>query len=68
MAPSAIRLAAFTKSDANRVHRCRQSCRLYHFEAFTADEKSAGMFETQHQAATALRELAALPCPDGDAP
>src|SRR2546430_5659981 len=30
MAPSAIRLAAFTKSDANRVHRCRQSCLLYH--------------------------------------
>jgi hypothetical protein len=38
------------------------------FEAFTADEKSAGMFETQHRAATTLRELAALPCPDGDAP
>jgi len=36
------------------------------FEAFTADEKSAGMFETQHRAATALRELATVPCPDGD--
>jgi hypothetical protein len=39
---------------------------LIGFEAFTADEKSAGMFETQHRAATALRELAAAPCPDGD--
>ncbi len=38
------------------------------FEAFTADEKAAGMFETQHRAATTLRELAALPCPIGDAP
>jgi hypothetical protein len=36
------------------------------FEAFTADEKSAGVYETQHRAATALRELAAAPCPDGD--
>jgi hypothetical protein len=36
------------------------------FEAFTADEKSAGMFETLHLAATALRELVAAPCPDGD--
>ncbi len=36
------------------------------FEAFTADEKSAGVFETQHRAATHLRELAAAPCPDGD--
>jgi hypothetical protein len=36
------------------------------FEAFTADEKSAGVYETQHRAATALRYLAALPCPDGD--
>jgi hypothetical protein len=36
------------------------------FEAFTADEKAAGMFETLHRAATHLRELAALPCPDGD--
>jgi hypothetical protein len=33
------------------------------FEAFTADD---GMFETQHHAATALRELATVPCPDGD--
>jgi hypothetical protein len=38
------------------------------FEAFTADEKAAGVYETLHRAATALRELAALPCPDGDAP
>jgi hypothetical protein len=36
------------------------------FEAFTADEKAAGLYETQHRAATALRELAGLPCPDGD--
>jgi hypothetical protein len=35
------------------------------FEAFTADEKSAGMFETLHRAATALRELATVPSPDG---
>jgi hypothetical protein len=33
------------------------------FEAFTADEKSAGMFETLHRAATHLRELAAAPLP-----
>jgi hypothetical protein len=38
------------------------------FEAFTANERTAGMFETLHRAATALRELVALPCPDGDAP
>jgi hypothetical protein len=36
------------------------------FEAFTADEKSAGIFETQHRGATKLRELATAPCPDGD--
>jgi hypothetical protein len=36
------------------------------FEAFTADEKGAGIFETLHRAATALRQLAGLPCPDGD--
>jgi hypothetical protein len=36
------------------------------FEAFTTDEKAAGMFETLHRAVTALRELAATPCPDGD--
>jgi hypothetical protein len=36
------------------------------FEAFTADEKSAGLYETQHRAATALRELAAQVMPDGD--
>jgi hypothetical protein len=36
------------------------------FEAFTADEKAAGMFETLHRAARHLRELAAAPCPDGD--
>ena len=36
------------------------------FEALTADEKSAGMFETLHRAATELRQLAGLPCPDGD--
>jgi hypothetical protein len=28
------------------------------FEAFTADEKAAGLFETLHRAATHLRELA----------
>ncbi len=31
------------------------------FQAFTADEKAAGMFETLHRAATALRELTAPP-------
>jgi len=31
------------------------------FEALTADEKTAGMFETLHRAATHLRELAAAP-------
>ena len=36
------------------------------FEAFTADEKAAGMFETLHRAATRLRELAAQAMPDGD--
>jgi hypothetical protein len=35
------------------------------FEAFTADEKAAGMFETQHRAATALRQQAAECLPDG---
>jgi hypothetical protein len=29
------------------------------FEAFTADERTVGMFETTHRAATYLRELAA---------
>jgi hypothetical protein len=36
------------------------------FQAFTADEKAAGMFETLHRAATHLRELAAQVMPDGD--
>jgi hypothetical protein len=36
------------------------------FQAFTADEKAAGMFETLHRAATHLQELAAARCPDGD--
>ena len=36
------------------------------FEAFTVDEKAAGTFETLHRAATALRELAAAPRPNGD--
>jgi hypothetical protein len=35
------------------------------YESFDANEISLGMFETQHRAATALRELAAAPCPDG---
>jgi len=35
------------------------------FEAFTADEKVAGMFETLHRAATHLRELAAAPALTG---
>jgi hypothetical protein len=33
------------------------------FQAFTADEKAAGMFETLHRAATHLRELAAAALP-----
>jgi hypothetical protein len=32
----------------------------------TADEKAAGIFDTQHRAATALREIAALPSGDND--
>jgi hypothetical protein len=36
------------------------------FEAFDAEQRSFGMFETSRRAATALRELAAAPCPDGD--
>jgi hypothetical protein len=31
-----------------------------------SDEQSAGVYETRRRAATALRHLAALPCPDGD--
>ena len=31
------------------------------FEAFTADERTVGMFETTHRAATYLRELAGPP-------
>jgi hypothetical protein len=38
-----------------------------YFEAFTADERPAGAFETTHRAATHLRELAEPACsPDGD--
>ena len=33
------------------------------FEAFTADEKAAGMFETLHRAATHLREPDCGPLP-----
>jgi hypothetical protein len=36
------------------------------FEAFDAEQRAFGVYETQHRAATALRELAAAPCPDGD--
>jgi hypothetical protein len=36
------------------------------FEAFTANEKAADLFETLHHPATALRELAAAAYPDGD--
>jgi hypothetical protein len=39
---------------------------LIGFEAFTADEKAAGLFETRHRAATHLRELAAAARPNGD--
>jgi hypothetical protein len=40
-----------------------------YFEAFTADERPAGAFETTHRAATHLRELAEPACsPDGDVP
>jgi hypothetical protein len=38
-----------------------------YFEAFTADERPAGAFETTHRAATHLRELAEPACPpDGE--
>jgi hypothetical protein len=33
-----------------------------YFEAFTADERPAGAFETTHRAATHLRELAEPVC------
>jgi hypothetical protein len=36
------------------------------FEAFDAEQRSFGMFETQHRAATALRQQAAECLPDGD--
>jgi hypothetical protein len=38
------------------------------FQAFTADEKSAGVYETAHRAATALRQQTAECLPDGDLP
>jgi hypothetical protein len=36
------------------------------FEAFDAEQRSFGMFETLHRAATALRQRAAECLPDGD--
>jgi hypothetical protein len=36
------------------------------YESFDANEISLGLFETQHRAATALREIAAMGCADGD--
>jgi hypothetical protein len=38
------------------------------FESFDARERSVGIFETAHRAATALRQLAETPLPDGDVP
>jgi hypothetical protein len=36
------------------------------FEAFTADERAAGMFETLHRAATHCGSWLRPPCTDGD--
>jgi hypothetical protein len=36
------------------------------FEAFDAEQRSFGIFETSHRAATALRQQAAEYLPDGD--
>ena len=36
------------------------------FEAFTADRRATGMFDTLHRAATHLRQLAVQIMPDAD--